>query len=73
MRNYLSNIWNYVETSLLMITLSRYLNIFIIFITSFYFPTQVAPNDEAALPCVFKNEEDIITHLETDHYNNYVL
>ena len=34
-----------------MITLSWYLNIFIIFITSFYFPTQVAPNDEAALPC----------------------
>ena len=66
-----------METNLLMITLSWYLNIFIIFITSFYFPTQVAPNDEAALPCVvcdqvFKNEEEIITHLETDHYN-YVL
>ena len=64
-----------METSLLlMITLSRYLNIFIIFITSFYFPTQVAPNDEAALPCVacdqvFKNEEEMIAHLETDHYD----
>ena len=44
------------------------------FVLQHIFPSQVAPNDEAALPCVacdqvFKNEEEMITHLETDHYD----